>query len=961
MRTIKKVLTLTAMAAALQACGGDNEIGPELVAEPSTAAASTAVFDPAAGASGLPFPVDLLFSGTADGSVNIPGKPNSLSTSALFAALATPDGGADEGALITTATSTPAGPFLADPQTALNTMDGFSTTAPMVVRFSDDIDDPADPDDIKDNVRIFRLTTADAGANGTLTVDAELTFGVDFAAGVSGGTSMLIQPLKPLEPGRTHVVVIENGLKTTGGNPVAADDTYRLLQGSFLLVAGGAMTLVSGEADFVLQGDGTTSCDLTSPSGVAACTDVNTEDYQLIVDNVPDPTAQAGAASIVGALTQLEGAGQVSTLIQLEQLRRIAAKHLTAVAGAGVAPQDVVLSYSITTENVDAALAQAKAKVDGLVEYDFPPATLAAAPTIDVLNPKQDWDDGTDPLPYEVQSPQGAADIFLANMNGLLQFVDPDAPNSSVWEAVANSANWAGVLPCTALPAAATGSSNLVGCNGYNPAPKVIDHSIPVLISVPSDAVLATCPAGDLPAVIYQHGITSSRGSLMAIADTLASQCVIGVAIDLPKHGIVPTGDTFSQLSQLHQGLQQIPAPNPTPVLERLVQTANPAVECQATTGVAIGGASADFYCPSGDNFINLTNLANARDSLRQAVVDLNSLYRALANNDTSNDLTTATIGRRIDVANINFVGVSLGGIVGTPFVAQQGGNLATATLNVTGGGIAKILDGSPQIEPTITTGLYEAAGLAKPGGDYEGFLIIAQTMVDNVDPINYATDAAGTGTPILAQEVIGNPADNITCLVDGTGCPDQVVPNNVFGASFGPAWGLVAQTGQTSYLANQNFITTPVGLAGTDPLTQGTGFVVGGTVAASMPSLAGDVIGAGPLGGDSVMAAVNAVAPGTFPAGAVTFKGLGLPLVTECGASGTSGVVRFTSGDHSSLLNPAADALVTGVMQKQMATFIVSGGALVADDTLASIGGASAGVVFTPTIPSASTAACAP
>ena len=535
-------------------------------------------------------------------------------------------------------------------------------------------------------------------------------------------------------------------------------------------------------------------------------------------------------------------------------------------------------------------------------------------------------------------------------MNGLLQFVDPDAPNTSVWEAVANSANWGAdpLTPCPYLAAAATGSSNLVGCNAYNPAPKTVDHSIPVLISAPSDTVLATCPPGDLPVVIYQHGITSSRGSLMAMADTLASQCVIGVAIDLPKHGIAPSGDTFSQLSQLHQGLQQIPAPNPTPVLERLVQTDSPSEDCQAGTGVAIGGVSADFYCPSGDNFINLTNLANARDSLRQAVVDLNSLYRALANNDTSDDLTTSTIGRRIDAANISFVGMSLGGIVGTPFVAQQGTNLSTATLNVAGGGIAKILDGSPSFEPNITTGLYQAAGLAKPGGDYEGFLIIAQTMVDNVDPINYASDVAGSGLPVLAQEVIGNPADNITCLVDGTGCPDQVVPNNVFGASFGPAWGVVAQTGQTSYLANQNFITTPVGLSGTDPLTQGTGFIALASAAAGGAPI--NPVALGPLGGDAL-----------FGGAPVTFKGLSLPLVGSCGASATSGVVRFTSGDHSSLLNPAADPLVTGVMQKQLVTFVASGGALVADDTLASIGGESAGVVFTPQVASASQAEACP
>src|SRR5690606_29945073 len=219
-----RILTLTAIAAALQACGGSDATGPDLVAEPApppAPVAPKAVFDPTAGGDGLPFPVDLLFSGTADGSINIPGKPSSFVST--------------DPATLVAATATPAAPFLADPQTALNTMDGFSTTAPMVVRFSDSIDDST----IKDNVRVFRLTSADPGASApSLAVDAELVYGVDLVAG-SSGTTMLVQPLKPLAPGRTHIVVVENGLESTAGESFAGDTVYGLLRGSFLLAAGG--------------------------------------------------------------------------------------------------------------------------------------------------------------------------------------------------------------------------------------------------------------------------------------------------------------------------------------------------------------------------------------------------------------------------------------------------------------------------------------------------------------------------------------------------------------------------------------------------------------------------------------------------------------------------------------------------------------------------------------------------
>ena len=928
MRTIKKILTLTAMAAALQACGGGDSVGPDLVAEPAEPEAPKAVFDPSAGGDGLPFPVDLLFASTADGSINIPDKPSTFVPT--------------DPATIAGATGTLPAAALADPQTALNTMDGFSTTAPMVVRFSDSIDDST----IQDNVRVFRLTTADPGASGALAVDAELQFGVDFVAG-SSGTTMLVQPLKPLVPGRTHIVVVENGLTTLAGEAFDTDTPYGLLHGSFLLNAGGALGAVAGQPDFVLQADGTTSCDLTSLAGLAACTDVNTEDYQAVVDLVPDPAAKQGAGLIGSFLSLYEGAEQVSTLIQLEQLRRITANHLATVAGSGVAPQDVVLTYSVTTENVGGALAQAKGQVDA----------AATVPDITILNPISAWDTTID---IEVVSPGQDGDpttgndhkahIYLGTLDNMLQFVDPTAPNSSVWEA--DNASWlGGVVPdCTALPANAVGGTkNLVGCNQYTPAAKGSPLSVPVLISAPRaeslaggggglpDCSAATYPSG-LPVVIYQHGITSSRGTLMAIADTLASQCIVGVAIDMPKHGIAPDDARFAALFQLQAALSG------STEGERLVKVASPMIECQAGAGAAIP-SSTDFYCPSGDNFINLTNLANARDTLRQAVVDLHTVYRALSE---GSGLDAGTIGASINIDNIHFAGVSLGAIVGTPFVAQStpldpGQNspaLKSAVFNVGGGGIAKILDGSPTFEPSITAGLFNAAGLAKPSGDYEGFLIIAQTMVDSMDPMNFAESAAASGTPILAQEVLD----------------DLVVPNNVFGTSFGPAWGLVAQTGQTGFLTGQNPATVPVGLAGTDALAQGTGFaLIAGAVEAGLLPVA-NALALGPLGGDTV-----AGAP-------VTFKGMNLPTVTGCGAAGTNGVVRFTSGYHGSMLNPDplvdpdADPLVTGVMQKQLATFVVSGGAVIADDVLAGPGGAvSAGVVFEPAVASGSTAACAP
>lgn len=745
-------------------------------------------------------------------------------------------------------------------------------------------------------------------------------------------------------------------LHTRAGNPVGADSVYALGKGAFSLEASGA--LGGAIPNFAVAANGTSACDFNDQPSLPTC-QLNPAYIGLAALDETDPGNAAlvpailGARQIVGGVQPLFdqaaaalGASDLvafgaamTTIGTLDTLRGQIDQDLTALAAAAapIDPAKVVLSYRVTTQDIGTAQAQALGQV------------AASAPTLAVLNPLEGWSPvipGTsDPNPlfnelYPVVSPgedgvpndagDHSAHIYLATLNDIIQFVDPEDPNNSVWGSAIGP------------------TGNLSVVNGFDPDAVKSDHSIPVLISAPrieslnaahpDHADYPDCSAGSLPVVIFQHGITSSRGALMALADTLAKACTVGVAIDLPKHGILPTEDPsvdrFGALALLQAGLSG-------GAFERLVKTTDPMTDCQAMQGVDVGNAT-DFYCPSGDNFINLANLANSRDSLRQGAIDLHSLYKALFD-DADGALNANTIGTTIASDDIHFVGMSLGGIVGTVFAANEP-DLKTVTLNVAGGGIAKILDGSPSFEPSITAGLYNAGGLVKPSGDYEGFLIMAQTLVDSADPINFASTIVGNGTPVMMQEVIGDPSDSFSCILNGDGCPDQVVPNNTFGSSFGPAWGLVGQTGQTSFTANQNFITTPVALSGSDPLAQGTGFIA---IASAVQQGLTAALGIGPV----------AVDPGTLPATAITFKGLALPTVTSCGATG-GGVVRFTTGSHGSLLTPAGAQgatqylAVTQTMQRQVAGFVFSDGAVIPADTN--------GVVFDPAM-NASQAACAP
>jgi hypothetical protein len=171
-------------------------------ADPDAAFKALYFTNSAAGAPYQPWPSDLLFSGTTDGTVNIP------------AALVPP-----------------AGPALG---TALNTLDGFSTTAYTSTNFSEAID-PASI--TASTVRVIELNMAAPNTpSSTAPVSRVLAFGTDFKAEVSPdldshGKILRITPLKPFRyskgaKGYGYLCVVTNGLKSTSGKAAAPDDLY---------------------------------------------------------------------------------------------------------------------------------------------------------------------------------------------------------------------------------------------------------------------------------------------------------------------------------------------------------------------------------------------------------------------------------------------------------------------------------------------------------------------------------------------------------------------------------------------------------------------------------------------------------------------------------------------------------------------------------------------------------------
>jgi hypothetical protein len=244
--------TLAVAALLLGACGASSSDAPgptNLLSgnnQPSAPPPATfhAMFQPLQGI--LPYPNDLYFVGSTDGTLRLPIGVPTLPNAA-----------------------------------AINALDGFSTTAAITVDFSGPIDattlNPAD-------VVVIRLTLDNATKGPSLPpapgaqLPRPLQFGTDYVVYVSGdpksspagafseavdgaGTQLVIQPTHPLDAssGATNVgyiVLLTNGIKDTSGNVAMPDTDYATVRNAALadLLSGATSPTCASVTDAKLNG-----------------------------------------------------------------------------------------------------------------------------------------------------------------------------------------------------------------------------------------------------------------------------------------------------------------------------------------------------------------------------------------------------------------------------------------------------------------------------------------------------------------------------------------------------------------------------------------------------------------------------------------------------------------------------------------------------------------------------------
>jgi len=442
--------------------------------------------------------------------------------------------------------------------------------------------------------------------------------------------------------------------------------------------------------------------------------------YMVVVTNgIQDTNGNAVIADSQYTIAKTQSPLPAGPTQALEPVRQLVNAMESAAEAAGVDRDSIVVSFQFTVQSMSNQILAAKGfYIDLPFSMGAPPATAFTPLNLpsNMVNPALSGDAlvsvGQITLPYFLTAPADATQAPVVV--------------SEFWRAAAMVPDGQGGMMQNPLA-----GGNLTYAN---PLPeKTKDETVPLLVTLPSNG---NCPK-PYPVLIFQHGITSDRTAALGIADAMARACVAVVSMDMPLHGLDSSaGSLFAgyDVSTVHERTFGVD----------LVDN---------TTGAPGPDGIPDS---SGAHTINLQNLQTARDNLRQSIMDLLALEKAVPSMDIDGDNAPD-----FDATKIYFMGHSLGGIVGSSFLAYSD-MVSAAVLANPGSGIAGLLDASLTFGPRIRAGL-QAAGVDPNSPDYQRFLVAAQTLVDSADPANTAAMALANDIPTLLIRVRD----------------DAVVPNN--------------------------------------------------------------------------------------------------------------------------------------------------------------------------------------
>ena len=545
----------------------------------------------------------------------------------------------------------------------LNTLDGFSTTAPIVSENSDTLGaidvGRLDGSLLPAASRFLKVTLKGAvpQPNVDVCLDCASSKRSDGSTPTTNPSQLQFVPRLPLEERTTYAAVLTTGLKNEQGQRVVPSAVYALLRSSAPLVDASGTSLVSGVLDAQAQ--------------------------------------------------------------QLEQGRRALAPLVNGLVAGGIARKDQLLAWAFTTQST----VSGSRLLRGLYFGD----QLPRAPLY------------LDDVTADTKSRMAASDNIGRVFSGAL------------------------VVPYV-----------LNGPNGTMRTEQPRFDRIPFMLVLPAGEPAS--PAG-YPVTVYGHGLRGNHRHSLALANALAGAGHAVISIDTVKHG---ERSVCAGSAVLFAGT----TPNPTddlacadPINQYCeTETASPSYgRCVARTNApgarrdvcdsslpdadrtcaAVGqGRCLENRCEggtfrthsdgsvviSGWNMLDLQNFFVTRDNFRQQIIDLSQVVEILRRPGLDAQLAAQGVSVPLDVDHIDYVGQSLGGILGTLYTAVSP-EVRHVVLNVPGGRLTQLMhEAEDNNFKAMRNGLYTAlAAKQMPQGSpaFDTFFWTAQWILDPADPVN--------------------------------------------------------------------------------------------------------------------------------------------------------------------------------------------------------------------------------
>ncbi|WP_104024641.1 VolA/Pla-1 family phospholipase [Vibrio hyugaensis] len=654
---------------------------------------------------------------------------------------------------------------LTNPLAAMNTMDGWSTSMPIVLNFNGDgFADGLVTSGISVIKINQRLTDWDGASN---PIEKVLTLGTDYVVQASGN-SLYIQFMNSLDESGEYIFAVTQAIQDVNGNPIGTSGSYATGKTKEIVYETGDLASVQAAT--------------TAVEGIFGLASVNPADIVysswFSTQSVGDTLAAVKGVTATGFAT---GANTLNTVYK-NDANEGAIDLSTAYTLTMGTTQDFVTAldadedFNKYVSDLDAA----KTAIKGL----YAGANVAVNVTQGVAKLPHYLEKGAD---WNMQ-PMVSAMPSLAKVSAALA---DEGEQANMVQQLSTGVFADDPVDVTKLATDPTEQLKLVGSTLYLTDGTQLDSDriitryspVPVVKSLEDVEFLLFTPQTGTPTdvVIYQHGITSAKENAYSFAFNMVKAGVAVIAIDLPIHGTRSLDDQRS--------------------------------------------ANADVLA-----YLNLSNLAVARDNLRQSVLDVLGLRASLVVSAQAGLLASSPLQgfNPMTGSKVKMLGHSLGGIVGTSAVAAANNTLGSPTADAlytfsgasiqnAGGQIGNLLLGSSNFGPQIKHNLayaastdyasyadascadlsdkacYEAfeqvaseAQLAALNAGFSSFIYAAQTTLDTVDPFTNASDLVSSGslsTPFFMTEVDG----------------DDTVPNNVANAPFAGTEPLAAKLGLTT------------------------------------------------------------------------------------------------------------------------------------------------------------------